>query len=275
MKKFISLLLVLIVILCCGITVAENHASATEKQPVDLQTKDVKFTYIHDPREIAEAMKDIIENPDAVYGFSPNPQSTRLGQFAEIDWTDPEVVAQKTEERRAYHESMESMMDILRRMIAEGASMEEIARAISAERNRLRLASYQNDPETLAFAKQSNLQTYGNEEGATPEWLYEKHGSWITVVQSAFSTNMGMDACCGLFDEYYQILTGDISGNEADGYVLTNIAWGSGVSAVDGTAVTTGTLLTDTEKAALPAANATRGTIESYIESLTKVTANG
>ena len=203
MKKFISLLLVLIVILCCGITVAENHASATEKQPVDLQTKDVKFTYIHDPREIAEAMKDIIENPDAVYGFSPNPQSTRLGQFAEIDWTDPEVVAQKTEERRAYHESMESMMDILRRMIAEGASMEEIARAISAERNRLRLASYQNDPETLAFAKQSNLQTYGNEEGATPEWLYEKHGSWITVVQSAFSTNMGMDACCGLFDEYY------------------------------------------------------------------------
>ena len=217
MKKIISLLLVLTVILCCGITAAENHASATEKQPADLQTEDGIFTYIHDPREIAEAMKDIIENPDAVYGFSPNPQSTRLGQFAEIDWTDPEVVAQKTEERRAYHESMESMMDILRRMIEEGASMEEMARAISAERNRLRLASYQNDPETLAYAKRSNLETYGNEEGPTPEWLYEKYGSWTAVVQSAFSTNMGMDACCGLFDEYYwlYIELGLVEDNEA------------------------------------------------------------
>ena len=41
------------------------------------------FSYEHDPRENPEAMKDIVENADAVYGFSPNPESTRLGVYAE------------------------------------------------------------------------------------------------------------------------------------------------------------------------------------------------
>jgi len=51
------------------------------------------FSYIHDPRENPEAMKDIVENAAAVYGFSPDPASTRLGSYAEYDWTDPEIVA--------------------------------------------------------------------------------------------------------------------------------------------------------------------------------------
>ena len=36
------------------------------------------FAYEHDPRDNPEAMKDIIYNPAAVYGFSPSPDSTRL-----------------------------------------------------------------------------------------------------------------------------------------------------------------------------------------------------
>ena len=113
------------------------------------------FTYVHDPRENPEAMADIIENPDAVYGFSPDPDSQRLGTFAQYDWTDPEIVAQ--EERRAYHEAMDSMTDILYRMRDEGASMEDMARAVSEERNRLRLAANENDPDGLAKVKESNL----------------------------------------------------------------------------------------------------------------------
>ena len=161
------------------------------------------FAYVHDPRENAEAMADILENADAVYGFSPDPQSTRLGVYAEYDWTDPEFVAKAKEDRRAYHESMESMSEILYRMREEGASTEEMARAVSEERNRLRLASHEDDPEGLALVKESNLKTYGHEEGPTPDQLFEKYGSWVTVMQKAFSTNMGMDACCGLYDEYY------------------------------------------------------------------------
>ena len=102
---------------------------------------------------------------------------------------------------------MESMTDILYRMREEGASTEEMARAVSEERNRLRLASCQDDPERLAVLKESNLKTYGHEDGPTPDQLYEKYGSWTTVMQKAFSPNMGMDACCGLYDEYYWLYT--------------------------------------------------------------------
>ena len=161
------------------------------------------FAYVHDPRENDSAMADIIENPDAVYGFSPDPASTRLGSYAEYDWTDPTFVAQAKKNRRAYHESLESMTDILFAMREEGATIEEMARAVSVERNRLRLAAYDSDPEGLATAKESNLQTYGQEEGPTPDQLFEKYGSWTTVLQKAFSPNLGMDACCGLYDEYY------------------------------------------------------------------------
>ena len=173
------------------------------EEETELQPQEGGFSYIHDPRENPEAMADIIENPDAVYGFSPDPESQRLGTYAEYDWTDPEFAAQAQEERRAYHESMDSMTDILYQMREEGATIIEMSRAVSEERNRLRLEAYKDDPEGLANAKESNLQTYGHEDGPTPDELYEKYGSWTTVLQKAFSPNMGMDACCGLYDEYY------------------------------------------------------------------------
>ena len=192
--RFFAAVLCVLMLTACG--------AKTEKE-TDSQPKDVPFTYEHDPRENPAAMEDIVENPDAVYGFSPDPESPRLGSFADYDWTDPEVVAEAQKERREYHESMDTMTDILYRMRDEGASMEEMARAVSEERNRLRLESYKDDPKGLAEVKESNLKTYGHEEGPTPDQLYEKYGSWTVVLQKAFSPNMGMDACCGLYDEYY------------------------------------------------------------------------
>ena len=192
--RIIAAVLCLLIMTACG---------AKPEQEADTQSKDAPFVYGHDPRENPAAMEDIVENPDAVYGFSPNPESQRLGSFAEYDWTDPEVVAEAQKERREYHESMDTMTDILYRMRDEGASMEEMARAVSEERNRLRLESYKDDPKGLAEVRESNLKTYGHEEGPTPDQLYEKYGSWTVVLQKAFSPNMGMDACCGLYDEYY------------------------------------------------------------------------
>ena len=163
------------------------------------------FGYVHDPRLNPEAMKDIIVNPDAVYGFSPDPASTRLGTYAQYDWTDPAFVAQAHEERLAYHQSLQSMNDILQSMKASGATEEETARAVSAERNRLRLAAYDGNPEGLEEVKKSNLATYGHEDGPTADELFEKYGSWQAVLQKAFSPNLGMDACCGLYDDNYQL----------------------------------------------------------------------
>ena len=101
------------------------------------------------------------------------------------------------------HKNIESMYDMLRDMQAQGRSTEEIARALSTERNRIRLAEYANDPEGLADLKARNLEQYGHEEGPLPDELYEKYGSWTTVMQKSFSTNAGMDACLGLYDAYY------------------------------------------------------------------------
>ena len=189
MKRVLSLCLALLV--CTALL---TSCSLFKRKP---------FQYVHDPRENPTAMADIIEDPNAVYGFSPDPESARLGSFAEYDWTDPKFVAGAKEERKAYHDSMESMTDILYRMRDEGASIEEMARAVSEERNRLRLEPYLNDPEGLAAIKESNLKTYGHEDGPTPDELFEKYGSWTAVIQKAFSPNMGMDACCGLYDDYY------------------------------------------------------------------------
>ena len=161
------------------------------------------FSYVHDPRLNAEAMKDIVENPDAVYGFSPNPQSKRLGTYAKYDWSNPDVVADAKKQRIQYHQSLQTMYDILNKMTAEGEPEEKIARTISAERNRLRLATYENDPQGLADVKKSNLETYGHEDGPTADEMFSKYGSWSIVIQKAFSANLGMDACCGLYDDYY------------------------------------------------------------------------
>lgn len=191
MKKILALVLTWMMLFGAVLAAGEG-----EKEP---------FLYVHDPRQNPNAMQDIIENPAAVYGFSPDPESTRLGNYADYDWTNPALVAEARKNREEYHASMESMMDIVYKMRDEGATLEAIARAVSAERNRVRLAAHENDQEALAKVKESNLNTYGNEEGPTPEQLFEKYGSWQTVLQKAFSPNLGMDAVCGLYDEYYDL----------------------------------------------------------------------
>lgn len=159
--------------------------------------------YIHDPMENPMAAADIIVDPDAVYGYAPNPDSTRLGVFADYDWSDETFVAQMQTEREEYHESMHELYQIKADMEAEGKTVEEIARAVSTRRNEIRLESYKDDPEGLAQLKESNLATFGNENGGTPDYFYEKYGSWETVIEKAFSTNAGADAILGLYDKYY------------------------------------------------------------------------
>ncbi|MBR0267923.1 MAG: hypothetical protein IJQ71_10910 [Clostridia bacterium] len=193
MKKIAVLSLVLAL---CLSAVCAFAAAAEEKEP---------WHYIHDPAENPNAMKDIVINPKAVYGFSPDPDSTRLGVYAQYDWTDSAFVAQARENRREYHESLESMTEILFRMRDEGAAVEEMARAVSIERNRLRLEAAAADPEELAAVKKSNLDTYGHEDGPTPDEMYAKYGSWEQVLQKSFSPNLGMDAVCGLYDDYYDL----------------------------------------------------------------------
>lgn len=172
------------------------------------------FHYAHDPMENPKAAEDIVVNENAVYGFSPSPDSVRLREFADaIDWTDAAQVAAAREERAQYHAKNAELYQMIAVLQSEGKSVEETARAVSRRRNEIRLESYANDPDGLAKVKQSNLDTYGNEEGPTADSLYEKYGSWQTVLEKALSTNPGMDACLGFYDEYY--FTYDIAREDA------------------------------------------------------------
>jgi hypothetical protein len=159
--------------------------------------------YIHDPMANPKAAADIIVDPDAVYGYAPNPDSVRLGAFAKYDWSDTAFVAQMKQEREAYHESIRELYQTKADMEAQGKSVEEIARAVSNRRNEMRIEAYKDDPDGLATLKESNLEKYGNENGGTPEYYYEKTGSWEAVIEKAFSTNAGADAMLGLYDTYY------------------------------------------------------------------------
>ncbi|MBQ7623926.1 MAG: hypothetical protein IJS65_01450 [Clostridia bacterium] len=162
------------------------------------------FAYKHDPSKNPYAMQDIVADESAVYGFRPTEEGS-LKMYADADWSDPTVVESGRQDRIAYHESIEAMYTLLEEMTADGRSAEEIARAVSAKRNEIRLAAYENDPEGLLKLKARNLEKYGHEEGPLPDELYAQYGSWEAVTQKAFSVSAGMDACLGLYDDYYEV----------------------------------------------------------------------
>ena len=192
-----ALLLCLLLALCLSAQPVTLPAAAAEPDAAGT------FAYRHDPRLNPKAMEDITVDPTAVYGYAPSAEGGLKEYVSAYDWSDPEVVETLRQERIDYHKSLQSMYDMLKQMQAEGKSMEEIARAVSAERNAIRIASYVNDPEGLATMKARNLERYGREEGPTPDEVYQKYGSWDAVIEKAFSPNVGMDVCLGLYDEYY------------------------------------------------------------------------
>ena len=195
----IALSFAIAVCLCPARSTAESGASGMDAA--------ARFTYEHDPRENPIAMRDIVENPDAIYGFSPSlAEDSTLKEYAtSIDWTDPAQVEEARKAQQAYHDSMEELYDIIFAMVVEDQDIEIIARTISQRRNELRLASEADDPEGLERVKKRNLEVYGNELGPTQDALYEKYGSWEMVLTKALGTNPGMDACLGLYDEYYEL----------------------------------------------------------------------
>ena len=159
--------------------------------------------YKNNPMDNPKAARDIIENPNAVYGFSPNPESTRIGKYAnKIDWTNPEQVAIARQTRKAYHDANESMLQSL---YDKGYTTQDIAKKMVEERNSNRINSYikNGDLEGLAIVKQSNLETYGNEFGMSLEQALDKYGSYQEVINATVGSNPGMDACTGLYDIYH------------------------------------------------------------------------
>lgn len=163
-----------------------------------------KFKYEHDPMENEYAAADIEKDDNAVYGYRPRKDGS-LAEWADNDWSDKKTVEEGRKERIAYHKSIESLYTLLDQMVAKHSNTETIARTISDKRNQLRLDEYKDDPVEQQKIKDRNMEKYGHEEGPTPDELYEKYGSWDIVLSKALSTNSGMDACLGLYDDYYSV----------------------------------------------------------------------
>ncbi len=164
------------------------------------------FKYKHHPSDNPKVLQDAIEDPNAVYSYSPNPKSNSIGGYAnKIDWSDPIAVKCATERRINYHVNNDNISELIIKMKAEGCSVEDIAKAANEQRNLNRLNDYKNDANGLKLVKERNLAKYGNENGPTAEFLYNKYGSWEIVIEKAMSANPGMDACCGLYDKYFHL----------------------------------------------------------------------
>ena len=187
----------------------------------------VHAAYVHDPMANPNVAKDIVVDPNAVFGYAPSPNSDRLKEYVNYDWSDPTVVGKIIQEREAYHESLKELYTMISTMKSAGSSVKDIAVAVSTRRNELRLLTYKDDPVGLATLKKSNLENYGNENGGTPEYFYNRYGSWETVLEQALSTNAGADACLGLYDKYYDtyfIAASEDSANSAKTAVTTTPA---------------------------------------------------
>jgi hypothetical protein len=175
--------------------------NAAEKNDINNDKNNgTKFAYKNNPMDDPKAAKDIVENPNAVYGYSPNPQSEKIGKFAEFDWANEDVVSRAREVRLQYHNNNESIYNLVQEMQHTGASLEEIARAANQQRNLNRLQIYIDAGNMNGYEKavESNIKNFQNKLGMTAAQAYEKYGSWDIVLEKAMSANAGMDACCGL-----------------------------------------------------------------------------
>jgi hypothetical protein len=146
--------------------------------------------------------KQIKEDDEAVYGYSPK-KDKGLDKF-DIDFSDSEQVSAARSKRADYLNDLENKRESLtkevERLKNEGMSMEEIARKKVEDRNRDRVASYEErgDNEGLEAMKERNIQEYGRAQGPTADQLFEKKGSWEDVIFGSVKPNRAMNVLLGL-----------------------------------------------------------------------------
>lgn len=90
-------------------------------------------------------------------------------------------------------------------MRADGHSDVEIAKTLVEKRNANRLSSYIDEN-----GKISDIELYNQAKEHCVTYEQLKHGingnpgkSDLQIIESAMKGNEGMDACCGLYDDYY------------------------------------------------------------------------
>ena len=75
---------------------SESQSNRCKESLEKAQTFTESFRYEHDPRDNPKAMKDIVQDDKAVYGFKPSKEGS-IKQYANFDWSNPDVVANAQE----------------------------------------------------------------------------------------------------------------------------------------------------------------------------------
>ena len=180
----------------------ENSDIIKENNGTLKNGRTIGFQYKHNPSDNPKVLADAIEDPSAVYGYRPRSDGS-LSMFADADWNNPIAVEGYKRDRIAYHNRNEgAAIQIVKEMSAKGASTEDIARAVNQYRNQSRLNAYIDSDGNIINPKGYNaalermeLRSYDNliKQGKTPE----------QIIESATRGNPAMDACVGLYDEYF------------------------------------------------------------------------
>ena len=157
---------------------------------------------IINPLDNPKIAKDVIADPEAVYGYRPKPGSS-LDQF-DIDWSDAEEVSKARAARLEYLKKMEikraKLSNEIDKYLADGMDMKEIAEIKVEQRNLDRIKSYteRGDYENLEKLYNRNLKEYGQKEGPTAEQLLGKYGSYEKIIYSSVNVNQGMNLILGI-----------------------------------------------------------------------------
>ncbi|MDF2871216.1 MAG: ADP-ribosylating toxin-like protein [Anaerocolumna sp.] len=154
------------------------------------------------PLDDPNIAKDVVTDPNAVYGYKPK-EGSSLDQF-DIDWSNSDEVDKARAARLEYLEAMEAKKTKLSvevdNYLTEGKSMSEIAEMKVNQRNIDRINSYieRRDYGNLEKLYERNLLEYGQKEGPTVQQLYEKYGSYEDVIYSSVKVNKGMNVILGI-----------------------------------------------------------------------------
>ena len=162
-----------------------------------------RFKYQHNPSDNPKVLQNAIEDPNTVYGYRPRSDGS-LASFAtsKYNWDDPVEVAKYRKMRIAYHMKNEGGAQlIVSKMTKKGATKEEIARAVCDFRNQSRINAYIDENGNIFDVNgyrnalhRAEVRSYDNLiKRKTPE----------EIIKSATKGDPAMDACCGLYDEYY------------------------------------------------------------------------
>ena len=160
--------------------------------------------YKHNPSNNPKVLRDADEDPKAIYGYRPS-RTGSLKAFADGDWTNPDYVEGLRQDRISYHNRNEAgVLELISKMRNQGYSFVQIVKAVVEFRNQSRLSSYLDAKGNII---DQNGYAQALKHCKTYEQLIDEGKTNEDIIKSATRGNPGMDACTGLYDDYYNQYT--------------------------------------------------------------------